>query len=561
MNFSLAKKHWPCLIIIGVHLLCIVIADPRGEFPLNDDWSYSRSAFSAALGNLKVDQWSAPSLVGQAIYGGFLARIFSPDFLVLRISTLFLSCCTVLLLWGILIRSGCRRRPASVLLLAWIFNPLQFGLSFTFMTEVPFLFFVALSVYLFVRHMETGRVPTLLLSAASLGYAYLIRQTALLIVAALVCTLLLGARKKTRFRDAFLVLCTAGIFIAAYYVWVLTRGGTTAAVQKKFALLQHLTARQFIGNSYGMLFYLAFLLAPVWLFLIPRLVRTMREFRPVLRIGIPAVLAAMILTGVLWFHAGYRPGEYLPSAPYHPRMPFLLNVLYDSGLGPVTLEPDYYGTPSTPVHTDIWRAVTAVAAAGAVVSLCLCLFGLMRKICSKSKPLILFAGLSFLFLAAFEIVFSHLQEGGLFDRHILIVSFPFCLLLWLLSGESEGLPARSYRAIPAGVALAALAAFSVAATHDYMEWNRIRWDMGRGLLARGVDPMAIVGGFEFNAWNNYDTFAAGGNVSKVYYWWYDRRDYVISMSPQSEYEVQSRREYFSWVHLRPVSLYLLYLTQ
>jgi len=552
-------KHWPCLVVIGAYLLCISIADPRGEFPLNDDWSYSRSAFSAASGHLKVDQWSAPSLVGQAIFGGFLARIFSPRFLVLRISTLFLSCCTVLLLWGILIRSGCRRGPASVLLLAWIFNPLQFGLAFTFMTEVPFLFFVALSVYLFVRYMESKRVPTLLLSAASLGYAYLIRQSALLLVAALVCTLLLGARKRTRFRDAFLVVCTAGTFIAAYHAWVLTRGGATAAVQKKFALLQHLNARQVIGNSYGMLFYLAFLLVPVWLFLVPRLVRMMREVHPVLRIGIPVVLATTVLIGLFWFYASYRPGEYLPSASYHSRMPFLLNVLYDSGIGPITLEPDYYGAPPTPVHPGIWRAVTVVTATGAVVSLCLCLFGLMRNF-SERKPLIFFSGFSFLFLAAFEIVFSHIQEGGLFDRHILIVSFPFLLLLWLLSGNNEELPVRRwYRAFPEGIALAVLAVFCVAATHDYMEWNRIRWDMGRGLLAQGVDPLTIVGGFEFNAWNNYDTFAARGNIAKVYYWWYDRRDYIISMSPQNEYEVRSRREYFSWVHLRSVSLYLLHL--
>ncbi len=170
-------------------------------------------------------------------------------------------------------------------------------------------------------------------------------------------------------------------------------------------------------------------------------------------------------------------------------------------------------------------------------------------------------GLSFVFLTLFEIVFSHVQEGGLFDRHILIVSFPFCLLLGLLSGESSGEPPERRtpfaRIIPAGIAIVVLAAFCVTATHDYLEWNRIRWDMGRSLLARGVDPLLIAGGFEFNAWNNYDTFVARGNIAGVHHWWYDRPKYLISMATQDGYEVRQTRSFFSWTHRRMVGLYML----
>jgi hypothetical protein len=158
-------------------------------------------------------------------------------------------------------------------------------------------------------------------------------------------------------------------------------------------------------------------------------------------------------------------------------------------------------------------------------------------------------------------VFSHIQEGGLFDRHILIVSFLFCLLLGILSGEGTGEIRESRiglaRFIPAGIAIAALGAFCVGATHDYMEWNRIRWDMGRALLERGVDPLTIAGGFEFNAWNNYDTFVARGNIARVYHWWYDRPDYIISMAPLDGYQIRQAGQYFSWIHRCPVSLYVL----
>src|SRR5262249_2879640 len=104
---------------------------------------------------------------------------------------------------------------------------------------------------------------------------------------------------------------------------------------------------------------------------------------------------------------------------------------------------------------------------------------------------------------------------------------------------------------------AGLAYFSIAGTHDYLAWNRIRWEMGNELLTRGVDPLNIAGGFEFNAWHNYDTFRARGHVERVFHWWYDKPVYLISMSLEPGYQLLRRTEYRSWLHRRPLALYLL----
>ncbi len=566
------RRNFPILTILTIYLACIIIADPRGEFPLNDDWSYARSAFALGSGHgLKVDQWAAPSLVGQALYGGLLTKLLSPSFLVLRASTVLLSSCTLLLLWGILLRMGVRKGLASIILLAWAFNPLQFNLSFTYMTEIPFIFFIALALYLYIIHLDNGNLRFLLLSAAALGYAFLIRQTALLFIVALACSVLLDAQKGVwkRSRQMLAAAGIAGIFVAGYYLWVHFGGGTTAAVHRKFQLLRHLETRQLVGNGYGTLFYLAFMLLPVLIYLIPRANRRMRASHRIPRTVIPVAWCGIVVIGIWWFHAHASAFEYLPSASYHSRMPYLLNVLYDSGLGPVTLDPTYFGALPTPSYPRVWYAITAIVAAGAVFGATLCVFWVMRlreaPLFQNQKPLLVFAGLSFLGLAAFEIVFSHLQEGGLFDRHLLVVSFPLYLLIGLFSKSAsipESPPAafsRSRRSflIPAGITVLVAAAFCVAATHDYMEWNRIRWEMGRELLAQGVDPLAIVGGFEFNAWNNYDAFVARGQITQTSHWWYDRRDYVISMAPQEGYDVRGGRAFFSWLHQQPVYLYLL----
>jgi hypothetical protein len=245
-------------------------------------------------------------------------------------------------------------------------------------------------------------------------------------------------------------------------------------------------------------------------------------------------------------------------------MPFLLNVLYDTGLGPVTLDPDYFGPPQTPIYPRLWLAVTVAVAVGAAVLGMICTFGIARwrnlGQTPERKPLLVFACLAFLCIVPFEIVLSHLQEGGLFDRHILTAALPFCFVLGLFPGgeEKQGETAKTGISafIAPGIALAALIFFCVAATHDYIEWNRLRWNMGSSLLQRGVNPLYVAGGFEFNAWHNYDTFVARGNIGKVHHWWYDRRDYAISMKPDADYIVLDRKEYYSWLHRRSIPLYL-----
>jgi hypothetical protein len=548
-------------------MLCILAANPKGEFPLNDDWSYIRSSFALGSGQgLRVDEWVAPSLVGQALYGGLLTRLISPHFLVLRLSTLLLSCGTVLLLWGTFLRIGLRRDLACIMLLAWIFDPLQFSLSFTFMTEIPFLFFVALALYLYVLHLDAAGPWALVLSAATLGYAFLIRQTALFFILALICSVLTHTQKsvRRRIRQCVLAAAAAGAFLMGYFLWIMKRGGSTAAVHRKFELLHDLTAKQIFGNSFGLLFYLAFMLLPVCLFLIPSLWRMARTFNMANRIGVLVAWSVCIAAGLCWFPMNASTTEYLPSTAYHARMPFLLNVLYDTGLGPITLDPAYFGPSPTPIYPRAWIAVTAVVAVAAGALGLLCTFGLIRRRRLRGyrehKPLVVFAGLAFLGLVLFEILFSHLQEGGIFDRHILMAALPLCLLLGPLSGENAGnekIKAGIAALCAAAIALAALGAFCVTATHDYMEWNRIRWDMGRSLLRQGVNPLAIVGGFEFNAWHNYDTFLARGNIANTHHWWYDRRDYIITMSPQEGYEILQEKTYFSWVHRRPIALYLI----
>ncbi|NWG12338.1 MAG: glycosyltransferase family 39 protein [Acidobacteria bacterium] len=567
------RKVWlPPLLIVAIYVVAVVLVDPRGEFPLNDDWTYARSAFRLASGSgMQIDEWAAPSLVGQALYGGLIAFISGPGFLPLRLATLLLSCATATLLWFSLRELGATTRTAWVAVFAWICNPIQFCLSFTFMTEIPFLFFVTAGVFLLIKARSQARDGLVAVSAACFGYAYLIRQTALLFILAGILSLLAfdsATAIRTRIRRAAVWGIASGSFILAYHCWTIIRGGSTPAVLRKLELLQHLGPTQLFGNSFGLLFYVTFMLAPLWVLRIPSLYGFVLNAPKRHAVSIPAAWAIIAGTGFLWFRTHYSRPEYLPSAAFHAQMPYLLNILYDTGLGPITLDPTYYGPPPTPVYPNIWLAVTLLTALGLVILGTVCLHDLLRlrRTSGFRSEILSFLLLSSIGVAAFEIVFSHQQEGGLFDRHILAAALP-ALLLAAAAEKPGDAPHRPGRlgartssgtfVLAAGLMIGSLAWFSVAATHDYLSWNRLRWKIGTGLLAQGVDPLRVSGGFEFNAWHNYDTFRARGDISKVYYWWYDDLEYLITMEPQERYDVRSSKSYYSWVHGRTLSVYLL----
>jgi hypothetical protein len=94
--------------------------------------------------------------------------------------------------------------------------------------------------------------------------------------------------------------------------------------------------------------------------------------------------------------------------------------------------------------------------------------------------------------------------GAFFDRYVLGL-VPFALALVVSANDETpdasseaSSPGRSSRvaSILAPLALAAMFAFSVPATHDYLAWQRVRWEGVARVESRGVAREAIHGGFE-----------------------------------------------------------------
>ena len=80
------------LISLAVFAVAVVLVNPVGDFPLNDDWSYG-SAVKGLVeqGVYRLSDWTAMPLLTQVLWGSLFSLPAGFSFTALRFSTLAMS--------------------------------------------------------------------------------------------------------------------------------------------------------------------------------------------------------------------------------------------------------------------------------------------------------------------------------------------------------------------------------------------------------------------------------------------------------------------------------------
>ena len=78
--------------VLAVWAVAIIVIDPRGNFPLGDDWDFAIATWNFAhTGHFKFTHFTAVSLRAQVVWGVLWTWAFGESFRVLRYSTLALA--------------------------------------------------------------------------------------------------------------------------------------------------------------------------------------------------------------------------------------------------------------------------------------------------------------------------------------------------------------------------------------------------------------------------------------------------------------------------------------
>ena len=433
------------------------------------------------------------------------------------------------------------------------FNPNYFSLSFTFMTDVPFLAFCMLAVICFVNSLIGDSNRWAIIGTILSCLAILIREVAIVIVAAYGLAYLakngLGARKLLNaFFPAAAVLATLYTYQA---ILANTIGLPEMYNYKTRVIINLLTGgvlqalRALAIRMEQIAVYLGFFFLPFSILLLYHLFGSRnRSAARVVFVVWP--LASLLIAVVL--------------LALDPREPLSWNTFFNLGLGTPTLrDVGLLHLPHFPhVPRSAWTALVALSILNAgllIATIAAEVWYLVtrsgRRALSAIEPPVAFA----LILCAIYVCLILLT--GIFDRYMIFL-IPFIVVL--LFGRGIGLGGGGTR-VPVCAAVAALlifASFDVAATHDYLSWNRARWQALDYLTGQMAIPKnKIDGGYEFNGWNLYDSKKPIEYGGKKSWWWVDEDKYIVTFGTLAEYDSLTAFPYDRWLPPGVGQIYIL----
>jgi len=547
------------LLVVMVVILCSV--SPVGEFPLNDDWVYTRTVQELVEHHRYASHPFGSALaLAQIFWGALFCTVFGFSFTVLRFSTLALALVAMWALARSAIECGLSRWTALLCSAVLLCNPIALNLAYTFMTDVPLLAPLTLAGLFYLRALRTRRVADVVWGSVFAVVASSIKQSGMLIAGAYALTELgLWCMCRRPVRPAHMAAFLAPWAVGLVLFFLMPGLGETRPWPPD-------VPRPSLFDAFkGMRWYTSVGLIYIGMFMFPltcgklfQLVRRKDSWTRSQWTVLPWFCILILFgtvrfqgTGFLWVRS----------------MPMLPNVLYDLGTGPLTLRDTLLMKlpGGNPVTIGNWWWIVTLLCIGSAAIVCTEVFPpLIKRLFGRhnvgskesegERDEYEFAQGLFLFLWGFSVIAApyHFLVTSPFDRYLLPALPPFAILC-ARGLQSDGL--RGAR-VTAWTACALVLLFSLACVQDYMSWNRARWQ-GIDYLQTElkVPPTRIDGGFEFNGMYTSDEFRKRTGATSFYEWgplgfWVLDDTYSISFQPRPGCRELTRIRYFSWLGMK-----------
>jgi hypothetical protein len=510
-------------LLLALHLAIVLIVQPRGDFPLNDDWAYAHSVqWLLSEGRVRLSDWIAMNLLPQTLGGGLVTALFGFSFETLRHLTQLVAALTSVAAYAWFRSARLEASDALAATVAVIAFPAWPVLANSYMTDLYGMLFALPSAALFLRALERparGR----LIAATLLAIAGMLQRQVVLVLPIAFALAWLWANRRWTLRTLAIGIAPLAAVLAAeiaYQAYLIHGPGVPDAQRFQHGRLYPMILKAFsnedrhgefvILNALTLCGYLG-LFSAGWALWWGWGGMT-RRLRTAVAIGAIAVAVAALAIG------------WLP--------PYRLNMVIDAaGIGPFTLYDALMRGTSIDRHPGIlWRIAGVAAAFGAaalVALFCANVATIRRE--RRDAPrervflLVLIGGYLFPFIAIDYI-----------DRYMLFL-LPFVFALWARTWPAPRAASSSVRRALAIAWLLAVVGLSAAATRDYFAWNRARWDAIRMAEGLGATPETLDGGFEYNGFHRFEKKPRAGVPGKSW-WWVKDDQYIVALVPVEGYE-------------------------
>ncbi len=208
-------------LVIGLYLVAVAAVNPIRECPVLDDWAYASTVrHLLQTGEYKLDDWLAPNMPFQAVWGALFCLVLGDSYVALRLSTVALTIIGLIAFRALAREHGLSGLAANLLTFCLASSSLFFRMSLTFQTDIPFLVTLIIALFLYTRALRVMTAPAWAAAAVAGAASILTRQFGAALVAALGVLWLFDRERIARFRYYALGLSLPLIAVA----WQLYRG-------------------------------------------------------------------------------------------------------------------------------------------------------------------------------------------------------------------------------------------------------------------------------------------------------------------------------------------------
>ena len=321
------------ILIVILWILAAIIVNPIGNFPLNDDWAYAKNVFYLTeQGILKFTDWPAMSLIFHMLWGGLFCVIFGFSFTILRFSTLLLGLLGIIVSYFYTLKNTKNKFLSFFIAILIGFNPLYFSLSYTFMTDVPFLVWTIISVFFYINYLKNKKILNLIIAIIFSLAAIFIRQTGILIPTVFFIAFAYKNRNYKSIIILFIItiIMISSVFVYQYYLKTIgllpsSYAGASTLFQSR-KIIKIISVLVLKGKI--LLLYSGLLLFPILIYIFPSVWSNLSKKQKISRSLISFLIFPLTL---------FNP---FPSG----------NIFYNFGLGPKLLKDNYWQINISP-HT------------------------------------------------------------------------------------------------------------------------------------------------------------------------------------------------------------------
>ena len=307
------------------------ILPTRADLVMYDDFVYIRQAqeFARHL-VIHVPNETAANAVFEILWGGTFGAVLGAQHLwAYRLATLVLS-----LLGGLALYALCReldvgRNWSACGAALFLFNPLYFVLSYSFMTDPHLVALLVIATYGYVRGLRSpNRARWTIAGSTVASLAYLSRPQGALLPVAMVAWMFLARRARLDRRSVVEIARVAAVpavVVVGHQAWLRLFNGVPkdqAGFAQSFFDLGARNVELLVGRlTFVELMYLGLFLVPVAIGAARALRTTAREMTQAAWLAMTA-FSSVVIVGFLFFQSSSR------------RMPYVASWFTTSGLGP-----------------------------------------------------------------------------------------------------------------------------------------------------------------------------------------------------------------------------------